>query len=82
MNRDILKYLPEYTTIAESPDLYYGSIHDTSNDIKIKTTTLKTKDIVNSFLGLQRQALNRIDEINSVTDRDILVMKIKRMSYF
>lgn len=83
MRHEILNYLPEYSIILETPDFY--SAGDSSNElktIKMKSVTVQTKDLVNAFMGLQREAIEKAEQERYWEKRMHVIDKIKRMTFF
>jgi RNA binding exosome subunit len=74
---EMLKFLPETVTIAKTPlHVFYG------DEIKMETVELKTRDIVQAFLSLQRQAAKEACKIEKGERLKKIIERIKSMSYF
>jgi len=57
--RVMAKYLPRTTLIARTPDVEYISNPSPPVNVPFTTVELKTVDVINAFLGLQRQAMEQ-----------------------
>jgi len=71
--------LPEYTTIAKTPDLYPSSADGANTcNIKKETVEIKTADLIDAFMGLQREA-SAEEERRAKAES---ARKIRIMAYF
>lgn len=78
----MLRHLPEYVKIAKTPDLYIPIFLDNMIEIEYEAVELKTIDLVQSFINLQKQAIKNIYENERGRKRAISIKKIKAMRYF
>lgn len=83
MKPEILNFLPEYTTIYESPD-YSQTIqdYDENRPIEVMQLRVKTKDLVNAFMGIRKEAIKNAEHIKNYDRRMRVIQTIKRMVYF
>ena len=87
MNREDMKlmarYLPEYTRIAKTPDLSYSQWEDRDcNYIEIEFVDIKTRDIINSFMNLQAEAIHYISQERNQQRREEAISRIRDMVFF
>ena len=69
------RYLPKDVKIVLTPDSWEG-------DAEYKTIMMKTKDVIDTFLNLQAEALQSVQEEKDYLRRTNAFRKIKNMVYF
>jgi len=76
---DMAAFLPEYVTIAKTPDWRWNS---STTDVTIETVELKTKDVIAVFMEMQHRALQEARKIRDQERRMLAMERIRRMVFF
>lgn len=81
--RAMLRYLPEYTRVAQTPTLVAcWETNKTPPKIVMEDIELKTSDIVSAFLYLQQAALENAHKERDKMLRERAIARIRQMTYF
>lgn len=69
-------FLPKFVTIWKTPDFPFR------DSIEFETVELKTRDVIDAFMSLQRRAMEKANSIRDTERRNDATRKISNMVYF
>lgn len=77
------RYLPKTVRIAKTPDFIASVTHcNDSQAVRVEFVELKTKDVIASFLGMQKIAIKNASKIRDEEAKRHAISRIRAMTYF